>query len=411
MLTILFVLFFACYFFCLRKKIILLFICVFAFSITFLYKIFGSYFIDLSRDLNVNLWVLLFGVLYFYFWFLSFYYLSCFGLPGVLLHSLVMVLLSFLKLIFPLHPFILLYQFNSDLLPRTGSTFFNLFSLFFLSCVLFCQSSLYLRWGAVISLVVFFLMSNQFRQHEKIDLKIAIVQVGLYFEKGGTTKFFFRDFFNFLNNHPEVNAVVFSENNFFTYKSEYNKGMSEQLLSNIRQNNLHHTLHLFLSFSGYKDFNNVITLYMFEGITTINQKKTLIPFIEKPGLFNSNNSLYSPFYTVNKKHKNKLFEIQGSSVSTHICYDALFPEIDYQSGDIAIIQSNYMLLDKGHGFERLKQVATYLAKFIIGMKSKIVINIQNTGGTVVLLDGWRIDNETYETSKNEPFFVIDTNKL
>lgn len=101
----------------------------------------------------------------------------------------------------------------------------------------------------------------------------------------------------------------------------------------------------------------------------------------------------------------------NNSVSTYICYDALFPDAYQEVSDIVLIQSNYALLDKGYGFERLQHIATYLAKFVNGLKSKMVINVQNTGGTVVLFNGWRIDNNIYETSKTEPFFVIDTSKL
>lgn len=57
-----------------------------------------------------------------------------------------------------------------------------------------------------------------------------------------------------------------------------------------------------------------------------------------------------------------------------------------------------------------KIIATYLAKFINGLQSKIIINIQNTGGTVVIFNGWYIDNNIYKMSKAEPFFVIDTGK-
>ncbi|HBA7372072.1 TPA: hypothetical protein J1Y00_004209, partial [Escherichia coli] len=140
------------------------------------------------------------------------------------------------------------------------------------------------------------------------------------------------------------------------------------------------------------------------------KRKILIPFIEKPGLFNSLSALASEFYSVGKYHRNTIFNIMNSSVSTCICYDALFPDTDNKPSDILLIQSNYALLDKGYGFERLQNIATYLAKFINGLQSKIIINIQNTGGTVVIFNGWYIDNNIYKMSKAEPFFVIDTGK-
>ncbi|ECB7886189.1 hypothetical protein E1394_23505 [Salmonella enterica subsp. enterica serovar Gaminara] len=361
--------------------------------------------------MKINFWILLCGLLYFYFWFISFIYLSRLGLLGVLFHSLVMVSFSFFKIIFPLHPLILLYPFADTFLPNTKNTFFNLFVLFFLSGVLFCQSALRLRILFFI-ITLFFLSTNtQTRVTEKKNLKIAIVQVGLYFDKGGTTKNFFNELIDFLSRHPEVNAVAFSENNFFSYKTDYNKEMSNKLLIDIRKENLHQKLHLFLAFNAYKNFNNVVTLYKHKELTYLNQKKTLIPFIEKPSFFNENSALESQFFYIDEKHQNKVFEIMNNTVSTHICYDALFPEKEYAISDIVIIQSNYKLLDKGDGFKRLKLIATYLAKFVNGIHSQVVINIQNTGGTVVLFDGWRFDNEIYEISKKEAFFIIDTSKL
>ncbi|ELO4330979.1 hypothetical protein QUQ33_003944 [Escherichia coli] len=412
MLIISFFLFFACYFFCFSKQRINLGVSIFFFTIVFLYEIFGAYFFTLSPNLHINAWILLCGLLYFYFYFSSFLFFARFGLSGLLLHSLVMVCISFTKIIFPLHPLILLYPYAERLLPATESTFINLFMLFFWSGVLFCRCSLSSRIVCVIFLFIFFLISNsQVKESKKVDIKIAIVQIGLYFEKGGSTTKFFDELMNFLNTHQEVNAIVFSENNFFSYKTQYNKEMSERLLSAIKQNRLHHKFHFFLSFSGYRDFNNIITLYQYDNIRKINQKKILIPFVEKPGLFNSLSALASEFYSVDKHHRNTIFNIMNSSVSTYICYDALFPDTDNKPGDILLIQSNYALLDKGYGFERLQHIATYLAKFINGLQSKIVINIQNTGGTVVIFNGWHIDNNIYKMSKTEPFFVIDTGKL
>lgn len=412
MLIISFILFFTCYFFCFTKQGIILAFSILAFTIVFLYEVFGAYFLTLHPNLHINAWILLCGLLHFSFCFFSFFFFSRFGFSGLLLHSLVMVCISFIKIIFPIHPFILLYPYAERLLPATESTFINLFMLYFLSGILFCRCNFSSRIACVIFLFIFFLISNgQIKESEKVDIKIAIVQIGLYFEKGGSTTKLFGELTNFLSRHPEVNAIVFSENNFFSYKTKYNKEMSDRLLSNVEQNLLHHEFHLFLSFSGYKDFNNIITLYQFGNIRRINQKKVLIPFIEKPGLFNSLSALSSEFYSVDKHHRNTIFNIMNNSVSTYICYDALFPDAYQEVSDIVLIQSNYALLDKGYGFERLQHIATYLAKFVNGLKSKMVINVQNTGGTVVLFNGWRIDNNIYETSKTEPFFVIDTSKL
>lgn len=411
MLVLLPLFFFSCYYFCFKKQMITLIVNVFIFTLVFLYTIFSAYFISIFPHFNINSWLLLFGLLYFNFWFLSFFYLCRFGLFGVFLHSSVMVSLSYFKVIFPLHPLILLYPFADTFLPNSKNVFLNLFILFYLSGVLFCYGFLHFRIVSFIIPLCFLLfMNNKAKEYEKPDLKIAIVQVGLYFEKGGTTKKFFNELLQFLKHHPEVNVVAFSENNFFSYKTDYNKVMSENLLIDIRKANLHQKLHLFLAFNAYRDFNNIVTLYKHKDLIYLNQKKTLIPFIEKPGFFNEKNALNSHFFHINENHKNRIFEIMGNTVSTHICYDALFPERVRTISDIVIIQSNYKLLDKGYGFNRLKLMATYLAKFVNGIHSQVVINIQNTGGTIVLFDGWRFDKDIYEKSKNEAFFVIDTSK-
>lgn len=390
----------------------MLVISVSSFTVVFLYDIFGAYFLSLSSELKINSWILLCGLLYYFVWFFSFLHLSHFGLLGVLLHSLVMVSFSFFKLLFPLHPFILLYPHASTFLPATESTFLNLFLLFFLVGVVFVRINLPSKLAFFLFSIIFSTLTTPADSKvEKKKLKIAVVQVGLYFKKGGTTKNFFPDLLDFLDRHPGINTIAFSENNFFSYKSEYNTNMAEQLLSDINKKKLSNKYHIFLSFSGYKDFNNIITLYQFLETNKINQKMTLIPFIEKPGIFNTTTSPDTEFYSVRENYKKSIFNIMGSSVSTYICYDALFPEAGHKAGDIVLIQSNYSLLNNGHGFERLKRIATYLAKFVNGMQSDIVINIQNTGGTVVLFDGWRVDHEIYEKSKNEVFFVIDTSKL
>lgn len=412
MLIVLIIIFIICYVFCFTKWWFPLTISVFILTIVFLYEIFGAYFISSGHKLNINGWLLFFGLLYFYFWFYTFLYLSRFGLSGIVAHSLIMVSISIFKITLPLHPFILLYPHIERFLPTTENTIINLFLLFFLSGVLFNKCSLGFRITCLCVAISFFIATNtQIKESEKKDINIAIIQVGLYFEKGGSTNNFFSDLKMFLNQHPEVDIIAFSENNFFSYKSEYNQEMSEKLLSDIKGNNFDDKYHLFLSFSGYKDFNNIITLYKFAGVSKINQKMTLIPFIEKPGLFNTINPPSSEFYTVDKSHRNSMLKVMGNSVSTYICYDVFFPDVYNNIGDIVLIQSNYKLLDYGDGFEHLQRIATYLAKFIKGLRSKIVINIQNTGGTVVISNDWRIDNEIYEISKKEPFFVIDTSKL
>lgn len=407
MVIISFMLFFICYRVCFYNRKAVLGIAVFLFAGVFLYTIFGAYFLSFTPDFNLNILVFLSGIIYFYFWFFSFFVLSRFGILGIVLHSLGMVLIIYVKIIFPLHPFILLYPYAGSFLPATGSAYLNIFFLFILSGVMFCKCNRALRIITLLVPLLFFSGTNaQVRETARTDIKIAVVQVGLYFYKGGNTTDFFSELKRFLDHHPDVSVVAFSENNFFSYKTDYNKEMSENLLYNIKESKLDDKYHLFLSFSGFRSFNNIVTLYRFSGSSMINQKKTLIPFIEKPGLFNSVHPISSEFYSVDSNHSNSIFYVQGHSISTHICYDVLFPDTSNMTSDIILIQSNYALLDSGAGFERLQRIATFLAKFTNGLQSKLVINIQNTGGTVVLSDQWKINNEIFERSKNAPFLSL-----
>ncbi len=52
----------------------------------------------------------------------------------------------------------------------------------------------------------------------KNNIKIAVVQVGLYFEQHDSISSFFQDFHSFLKSNPDIDMVAFSENNVFTYK-------------------------------------------------------------------------------------------------------------------------------------------------------------------------------------------------
>ncbi len=382
----------------------------FTFLYAFVLYIWSIFFYPPPR-LNINVYFFLFGLLYFLLWFFSFYFLGRYGVLGFFFHAFLMASISFLKVILPLHPFILLYPSGRYLFPSTNYPFLNVFFLFFISDILFCKSRKFTR--VLFFLGVFFiLMKNMYINSAPrvSDFKIAVIQVGLYFEKGGSTTDFFNDLFLFLERNKTVNAIVFSENNLFSFKVKYNRELTEKLLNGIKILNSNRKFHFFLSVNGYNDFNNIVTLYQFGDDILINQKRTLIPYIEKPGFFNRKNNIDSEYYYVYKSHKNHIFNIDGVSVSTYICYDALFPEIKNDLSDVVFIQSNYKLLDKGYGYDRLTFFASYLAKFLNGMHSQLVVNVQNYGGTVVIYNDWSIDHKIYEISKNEPFFIINTGK-
>ncbi|MDM2845532.1 hypothetical protein OGY83_18095 [Citrobacter sp. Cpo090] len=379
------------------------------FTFIFLNDIFGAFLFSFKPHILFNFWVFLFGLLYFVFWFASFYWLSRLGIIGVFLHSLLMTAISISKIIFPLHPFILLYpQFNT-FLPETDYGILNLFLLFFFVGVFFCNIQLKLKGLVLVSFfLVCFFHHNSATVINNTNTRLAIVQVGLYYEKGGNTSDFFRDLLSFLKKNTDIDAVVFSENNLYSYKKEHNQKLTEELIDNIISSKIHEKYHLFLSFSGFKDINNVVTYYHHKSKVLFNQKKTLIPFIEKKGLLNNKESMQSNYFHIDSNLDNHFFDVKDSLISTFICYDALFPGFAKKKSDMILIQSNYKLLDNGYGHDRLKIYATYLAKFINGLKSNIIVNIQNHGGTVILFNDWSVDHDTYMTSLSEPFFIIDT---
>lgn len=407
-----FILFFCSYLLCLRRLLLPLCICIFLLTFTLFYEVFGAFFFTLTPEVKINYLFFLVGFLYFLLWFSTFYYLGRYGLLGLFLHSLIMILPSLFKVLLPIHPFILLCPKLELFLPSTHYPLLNLFCLFFISGLIFCKSSNLLKAGILLLLLGGFLIKNIYAHNNyfKQDIKIAVVQVGLYFEKGGGTMDFMKDLVSFLDNNPKVDVIVFSENDVFSFKKEYNKKLALNLLNDIKMLNLK-KLHLFLSLSGYKNFNNIVTLYLFGDNIRINQKKVLIPFVEKKGFFNYKSDINSEYYYVNKTHKNSLFNVMGSSVSTYICYDALFPEVKVDFSNIVLIQSNYKLLNKGDGYDKLKIYATFLSKFLNGIHSQVVINLQSYGGTVVLYDDWSIDYRIYEKSKNAPFLIINTGKF
>jgi apolipoprotein N-acyltransferase len=330
-----------------------------------------------------------------------------FGIFGVIIHSILMSLLSFAKIALPLHPLILIYPNYYKYLPTFNYPFINLFLIFVIVSLLFCKSNWYSKCFFILLILSLSSFFKNVSASENQNIKIAIIQVGLYYEKGGNTSDFFKDLQSFLKRNPGVSVVIFSENNLYSYKSRYNEELTENLLSNVLDSKLNEQYHLFLSFGGFRDINNIVTYYHHDDIIQINQKKVLIPFVEKNDFLNRKVPMYSEYYYLHDHIKNMNIRLSDYSVTTKICYDALFPELLSTNSDIVMIQSNYKLLDKGHGHDKLKKYATYLSKFINGINSRFIINVQNYGGTVVLSNNWSIDHETFESSKSEPFSIVN----
>lgn len=404
-------LFLICCFLCYRRKAKALSVLVIIYTFVFLFEIFGAFFFSFTPNVHLNLWLLLFGLLYFSFWFSGFYWLSGLGVLGGIIHSMLMTLISIAKIAIPLHPLILLYPDYNKYLPTFNQPVINLFLLFFIINLIFCRSNRNLKFVLLLSFLSLPHFFNSISNSNNLNTKIAIIQVGLYYENGGNTTDFFNDMHNFLRQNPGIDTIIFSENNLYSYKNKYNKELTERLMSDILNSKLNEQYHLFLSFSGFMDINNIITYYHHDDNIRFNQKKVLIPFIEKKGFKNRKEPMHSEYYYVYNNVINDKIDLIDYSISTQICYDALFPDLLHARSDVVVIQSNYKLLDRGYGHDKLKIYATYLAKFLNGVNSRMIINVQNHGGTVILSDDWGLDHETFLVSQTKPFIIIEFNKM
>ncbi|HDQ4244374.1 TPA: hypothetical protein P8656_004237 [Escherichia coli] len=324
---------------------------------------------------------------------------------------MLMTLISIAKIAIPLHPLILLYPDYNKYLPTFNQPVINLFLLFFIINLIFCRSNRNLKFVLLLSFLSLPHFFNSISNSNNLNTKIAIIQVGLYYENGGNTTDFFNDMHNFLRQNPGIDTIIFSENNLYSYKNKYNKELTERLMSDILNSKLNEQYHLFLSFSGFMDINNIITYYHHDDNIRFNQKKVLIPFIEKKGFKNRKEPMHSEYYYVYNNVINDKIDLIDYSISTQICYDALFPDLLHARSDVVVIQSNYKLLDRGYGHDKLKIYATYLAKFLNGVNSRMIINVQNHGGTVILSDDWGLDHETFLVSQTKPFIIIEFNKM
>ncbi|WP_251003042.1 hypothetical protein [Escherichia coli] len=128
-------------------------------------------------------------------------------------------------------------------------------------------------------------------------INIAIIQVGLYYKNGGTTEQFYDDMVRFIKSH-NVNLVVFSENVYFGYKNLFIKGNTDSFLLKIKSDPSLKKYAFLFNFFGYKQFNNVISMFLYNDRLQLHQKTILIPFIEKKSVFNTSESLSSEYLNI-----------------------------------------------------------------------------------------------------------------
>lgn len=393
-----------------RRSFLSLIVFIFMYSLFFCSVVLSSPFWNFHDGIFVDYVVALIILLYNILFFTAYKFFCKYGLTGCLMFSLIFSLLSYLWVIIPLNPLLLNLEYDA-LQWSAKSPVFCLFMLFLIPAILFAGEVNGVR--AVILLVLALILFIPFTIHGKNDnnindkrIKVVVVQVGLYYEKGGNTERFFDDLYNFINMHKDVDIIVFSENVIYGHKSIYNKNLTDRLISKIKEHNINKQYALLLNLHGYNNINNIVTLLMYKDEESINQKQVLIPFIEKRTFVDKYEPLNSKFLNVHSEIDKKTFRYKNFWIDTYVCYDSLFPRLRTTSGGIVLVQSDYKQLDRGRGFDSILLNGSKLSWFSTALNSDLFINVQNYGGTVVIRKNKGIDKELFLLSKEQPFFVV-----
>ncbi|EPR2043861.1 apolipoprotein acyltransferase [Escherichia coli] len=238
-------------------------------------------------------------------------------------------------------------------------------------------------------------------------IKVGVVQVGLYYQLGGNTTNFFPDLLKFLRKNNDVDMVVFSENTVYGFKNQFNKKITQKMISDLKASNAHQRHAFIFNFFGFNDINNIVSVYYYKDNLLINQKKSLIPFVEQQWFFSDKYDNTDEYLSIRKDIVNQNINHNGINIKTYICYDVLFPETHKSDNELVIVQSNYKLLDKNDMYNRIIKNGSILGWFAVATNSLAYINIQNHGGTVLIRKNGKIDYSVFATSLKKPFFVID----
>ncbi len=391
-------LYFMCFIYLTKRKYLFFTFFLIAYSLTFSKVTLNEYFFS-ARDffyLNTNILMLVFLVNAIYFFVYSM--LSKLMLIGVIIYSIIVTYFSTMGLIIPLNPLILYYQYGLHILPQTNNVILNLFIINLIPA--FFSSNI------LILLYVLFIMVYPLPLHknEVLNKKLAIIQVGLYFKNGGTPDKFYNDLKSFLMK-KNVDLVVFSENIFFGYKNDYIKENTLNLLQQLEKKEIKKPI--IFNFYGYKDINNITSVFVNENSVKIRQKNILIPFVEKRGFFDKPEKTTSEYLNIDKKHHfSSFFSIKDLDISTFICYESLFPQNIRHQSNLTIIQSDYSQLNKGPDYYKTVFNGSILSKFSVSI-NRVLINVQNYGGTTVIYNDWSINRDIFNRSKKEHFLTVE----
>lgn len=395
------------HFFCKKNSGRLLLFAVLLYSFCFVFFLFGLEFLYFGD--KTALLICLFTITFNAFYFFSYRPCVNYNLVSIAIHSLCFSLIACYAKVVPLNPLILLYYKVNTLFYSTPYPIINLFILYLSVSVLpLLKARLYIFYFSLFFLMFFmqkFTSSNQYTHHKK--LKIGVVQVGLYYQLGGSTADFFPELLKFLKNNNDVDIVAFSENTVYGFKDEFNKRITLEMISDLNKSKAQQHHAFIFNFFGFNNINNAVSVYVYKDKNIINQKTTLIPFVEQKWAFSIKNDDLHEYLSIHKNIINKNINHNKLNIKTYICYDALFPEPKKLNSDVVIVQSNYKQLDKNKMYNKIIKNGSVLGWFSVAINSATYINIQNHGGTVLIRKNGKIDDEVFSTSLMQPFFVVD----
>ena len=195
--------------------------------------------------------------------------------------------MAFYAKIVPLNPLILLYYRFNDLFYSTPYPIINLFLLYLSVAAL---PLLNIRLIFICFFIFCFLSFAQktFSSTKNIHqqkIKIGVVQVGLYYQLGGNTTDFFPDLLKFLRKNNDIDMVVFSENTVYGFKNQFNKKITQKMISDLKTSNAHQRHAFIFNFFGFNDINNIVSVYYYKDNLLINQKKHLFLLLNNNGSF------------------------------------------------------------------------------------------------------------------------------
>lgn len=392
-----------------KRNLRLLFIFIPLYTFVLLNFSVTSYFINIDYNYGINLPLFIIICAYNLIFFIFAMLIYNRGILSAFIFSALFTSMSYYFLSPPFNPLILLYSMFSMPFIGVSSALYVTFILFLIPVLLFCRVKPRSKFQIMLLLIVILLFLHyccRMSSTPSQDMRIAAIQTGLYFEMGGNTESFPLDLVKFLEINRNIDLVVFSENSLYGNKTEYNRIQTEKLMSILNENEMFDKHAFIFNLYGYKDINNIVSVFKFKNIEIINQKEALIPYIEKKSFFSYENLFNSEYFYVSPNMKKQTISYKGHKISTFICFDSLFPSL-FSNNDLVIVQSNYNRLNKGTGYEQILRNGGVLGWFSHAMNSSLYINVQDGGGSIIIRNSNDIDDGIFSHSLKTPFIIIN----